>query len=667
MIRKRREREGSITVFLSLTLLIIMALLGTMIEVTRGKVCRIQGRRVLRLAADSLMTEYSRPLYEKYNLFFIEKGGTPFPKSIASYAAGTLNPDSLFPDSFNFYDGVLQEVTTDMERYAGDNGGIALQEQIVSYMKRSMAADAVELFLGKTDTLGNMDEKAAEIEQKAKDEKEAAGQCESLLKLMRLVDGVECGNGLVKGEKYFVKKFFYGEKKPGTFGISDLAVWYVMKENVVKIPSILKSIQNDEAKKQEFAKQIQKVESKTREAWQIAKEMGSQLKKMNVAGDAAAVLSSNLTILEQTRELLKNPVTEGTVSELEQLWKDYDTSGITFNYTGIGEKGGKESPMRSFSEAISGGLSKLVLKKGMGESPKKVGDPDHYDSLYADVEREKDTSSDSLNAFTEDEEVDFQGAAGGISKMSATDVMMCQYMKKYFSTVLNQVGGTDKRLDYEWEYILCGKESDQKNLEAVIGRLVLLRSIVNTTALLSSLEKREIAYTAALAVVGFTGMEPLIRFTQTLFLVLWGMAESLVDVAGILQDKKVPLIKGAKDIVVKFPELYQISNEYVMKKAAELPKAADHSFGYPEYLMMLMMGVGRGVRCYRMMDLMEWNIRDHDFSEFHFGGCVDSFRVKGQFSYPAKFFTLPLVQKMIDRQLYDFQQEITVKVSYTGS
>ena len=50
MIAENRKAGGSITVFLSLTLVIIMALLGTMIEVTRGKVCRIQGRRVMKLA-----------------------------------------------------------------------------------------------------------------------------------------------------------------------------------------------------------------------------------------------------------------------------------------------------------------------------------------------------------------------------------------------------------------------------------------------------------------------------------------------------------------------------------------------------------------------------------------------------------------------------------------
>lgn len=658
-------QEGSITVFLSLVLIIIMALLGTMVEVARGKVCRIQGRRVLKLAAESLMTEYSRPLFDNYHLFFLENGGKPFAKSIAEYAAGTLEPDAQLSGSLNFYGGTLQNVTVKDERYAGDDGGIAVQEQITSYMKRSMTADAIKKVMGKTDGVEQLDESAAEIEKKAKEEKEAVAECVNVLELMKLIDGVDCSDGRVKGQEYFVKMFFHGEKKPGNFGMSEAVVWDAVKENTLCVSECLKGVRK-EAERRKFAKVVHKVEVKIREAQDIAKKMGSGLKKMKVSGDVNAILASDLAILERTSELLEQPVTEDVVSELEEIWGSYNTNGIVFDYAGINEKGGAESPMGAFSDALSGGVAKLILAKGVGTSKKTVKDPDHYRRLYAGGKTEKKEASDALSSFAENEEVDFQGTADGIAKMAVSDVMMYAYMKKFFSSVANETGMADKRLDYEWEYILCGEKSDKKNLDAVIGRLVLLRGIVNTAAILSSSQKRETAYTAALAVVGFTGMEPLIRFTQTLFIVLWGMVESLVDVAAILQGKHVPLLKAANDIVVKFPELYRVSNEYVLSKAAKLPKAGQQSFGYPEYLMLLMMGVGRDVRCYRMMDLMEWNTRDHGFSGFDFGKCVDAFQVTGHASYDTKFFEMPVIQKMTERQLFQFQQELTVSVSYAG-
>ena len=663
MMGKNRS-TGSITVFLSLSLVIILALIGTMVEVTRGKVCRMQARRVLKLASESLMTEYSRPLFENYSLYFLEDEGKPLARSISEYAAGTLSPDVLFPDSMDVYSGTLRHVEVEEKRYAGDDGGTALQEQIVSYMKRRISADKVKTFLGKSGEMEPFSERAEEMEQKAKQEKEAVGECRNVLELMRLIDGVDCTGGRVKGQKYFVKKLFAGEKKPGQFGISEAVVWKAVKNNVSEVFDHLDRLQEESAKR-EFAKIVWQVGEKTKEALQIVTEMGSGLKKMNVSGDAGGVLASNLHILEKTSEYLGQNVTDQGISELKQMWKSYNTSGIVFDYAGINEKGGAESPMSVFSDAISGGLAKLVLKKEFQVSKKSVKEPDHYHTLYGKNTTRVKEEVNGVKAFAEDEEVDFQGAAKGIASMAVSDVMSCEYMKRFFSSVRSQIKeGT--RLDYEWEYILCGKGSDKKNLESVIDRLVLLRSVINTAALLSSSEKRETAHTAALAVVGFTGMEPLIRFTQTMFLVLWGMTESLVEVAALLQGKKIPIVKTAKDIAVNFPELYRIGNAYIMEKADHLPKKGGRSFGYEEYVLLLMAGTGRDVRCYRMMDLMEWNIRDKEVANFHFGQCIDRFQVTGQFSYAAKFFRMPVIQKMINRQWNDLQQGITVHAGYVS-
>ena len=296
MIAENRKAGGSITVFLSLTLVIIMALLGTMIEVTRGKVCRIQGRRVMKLASDGLMTEYSRPLFENYNLYFLENAGKPFADSVAEYASGTSESNSLFPDSMDVYLGTLERVTVDGERYAGDDGGAALQEQIVSYMKRRISADKVKAFLRKTDEMQPLSDREEEIEQKVKQEKEAVGECRSLLELMRLIDGVDCSGGAVKGQKYFVKMLFAGEKKPGKFGISEAVVWNAIKKKVSDVSDFLDHLQ-EEAKKREFAVLVRETLEKTKEALRIVTEMGApQLKKMNVSGDAARVLSSNRDI-----------------------------------------------------------------------------------------------------------------------------------------------------------------------------------------------------------------------------------------------------------------------------------------------------------------------------------------------------------------------------------
>ena len=86
-----RRLTGSITVFLSLVFLLVFALFGTLLETARYTVCKNHAARTLRTGAEGLLSEYNRPLYEHYGLFFIEKGGTPYEQVIGRYAGDTIS------------------------------------------------------------------------------------------------------------------------------------------------------------------------------------------------------------------------------------------------------------------------------------------------------------------------------------------------------------------------------------------------------------------------------------------------------------------------------------------------------------------------------------------------------------------------------------------------
>ena len=65
-------RQGSVTVFFSLVGILIVALLGTLVETARYTACAQHGKRTLQTGCDALLTEYSKPLYDRYRLFAIE-------------------------------------------------------------------------------------------------------------------------------------------------------------------------------------------------------------------------------------------------------------------------------------------------------------------------------------------------------------------------------------------------------------------------------------------------------------------------------------------------------------------------------------------------------------------------------------------------------------------
>lgn len=112
-----RRLTGSITVFLSLVFLLVFALFGTLLETARYTVCKNHAARTLRTGAEGLLSEYNRPLYEHYGLFFIEKGGTPYEQVIGRYAGDTIS--AADKGEMDFLDGGIDDIQVKNKVYLG--------------------------------------------------------------------------------------------------------------------------------------------------------------------------------------------------------------------------------------------------------------------------------------------------------------------------------------------------------------------------------------------------------------------------------------------------------------------------------------------------------------------------------------------------------------------
>lgn len=649
------NNQGGITVYLSLSLLLIMALLGTMIEVSRAKVCRVHGKRTLDTAVECLMTEYSRPLYDRYGLFFLEDAGTSFEESIAGYVGEILGGKNL-------YEGVLKELEINGKRCVGDDGGAALQAQIEAKMKRKIAEDVIQAGQTKGNSAVSLEESAQEIEEQVEKEEEEAEAGVQMMELMKLVDGVICGKGSVRGTKYFTKMFYRGDKKGENLGITESTVWDAVKEKMVSLDTTLPDLGKVETRER-FRNQVENACEKTSEALQIVRELSAKIATLELGTNPEATLEGNLAILKETLSILDGEIAEEEIEQLDGLWKNYDTLGIVFSYNGINESGGEENPWDSFSKALSDGIMDLVIKEQDTISEKKWTESDMYRKWY-EASLSQEDYGERIQQMTKKQKVKLQGTMGGYSELSLSDYFLMEYVKRYFSHWRQQSKEREHSLKYEVEYLIGGEKSDKENLEQMINRLFLVRTTANTAVLMASAKHRESAHAAALAVVGFTGMEPLIRFTQTTFLVLWGMAEALVDVAGILQGKHVGLVKSSADLQVKFEDLFQIGREYVLGKAEKLPEEGKASFGYEDYATLFLLGENRENICYRMMDLMQANVRLDEIKNFNLAMCVDSFQANGVFTFPTKFFRVPWIRDLIERELYQFQSEASTKALY---
>ena len=658
------RKTGSITVFLSLTGLLIFALLGTLVETARYTVCRNHVSRTIQTATEGLLTEYSRPLYEQYSLFFIESEGTPYTRVIADYVGDTMEASGK--GNKDFLAGHLTDLEVLHKTYLGDDKAAALQQEITDYMGREVTKEGLDKLLRQSSQFQTIEEKAKEIEQSVEEEKEEAKLDRQLLEFMEMVDGISVSDGKISCCKDFVKCFAIKEKRGENFSVTETAVWDKMKKYIDE-----RTRTWEIGDKTAFLAKIERVRAVTDQAIKKAGELQSacSITRSSSADHETMIqkilastpcLQTNRGILQKTEEMLKNRSVAECRDELMSLWKDYDTTSIVFDYTGVQETGGAANPKDSLAGAWSRGILNLVCKDTENISDKSIDNPDAFADFYGQQEKEMDYEN-RVSDFTADDTVELTGLLGDMGKYALDEFCLDRYIQKKFGNYTEKMTGWKQVLDYGLEYVVAGKGSDQENLKSVLHRILLIRTVINFIALSGDTAKKTEAEAAALAIVGFTGLQPLITLTRTLILLTWSMVESLVDIAALLLQKHVPVIKKASEITTSFAQVFQIDRDSIVGRASGLKKKSSKSFGYMEYLLLFLASSKQSTRLYRVMDLIQHNMRLNGYPGFQLGTCVYDVEVRGTMSFAAQFFHSAVLEKMLGRSLqtYSITEEIT--------
>lgn len=92
MKKRRRNEHGAITVFLSMVLIVIIAFMGMLVDISRMRVAEAQAKRASQLAMDSIMTSYSKRLREDYGLYGYAGGESGVNETFLEYFNANLQP-----------------------------------------------------------------------------------------------------------------------------------------------------------------------------------------------------------------------------------------------------------------------------------------------------------------------------------------------------------------------------------------------------------------------------------------------------------------------------------------------------------------------------------------------------------------------------------------------
>lgn len=159
-------------------------------------------------------------------------------------------------------------------------------------------------------------------------------------------------------------------------------------------------------------------------------------------------------------------------------------------------------------------------------------------------------------------------------------------------------------LDYGLEYILCGKNTDQKNLKAVITRLLLLREGANFVYLTGNAARKAEADALSLAIVGAVPVPGLQVATTYALLLVWAYAESLLDLRILFQGGKVPVLKDDASWRLSLENIPNIL-EWLDGSSSSQTSGLD----YEGYLQVLFTMGKKAAYPMRALDLLESDVR----------------------------------------------------------
>ena len=177
-------------------------------------------------------------------------------------------------------------------------------------------------------------------------------------------------------------------------------------------------------------------------------------------------------------------------------------------------------------------------------------------------------------------------------------------------------------LKYQAEYILFGDESDEGNLEKTAGKLLMIRNAANCAYIFSDGTKCAEADAVALT-VAFLTLQPEIRpVVKNAILFGWAYLESVLDVRSLFRGGSVPFLKTKSTWKTSLTSIFSPGS-------LSGGNREDGLFTYETYLRALLYMENIRTKTWRLMDIMETDIRKVAGNEgFRMDACFDTFAVK---------------------------------------
>lgn len=610
------RKSGQITVFFSMVLLCIFSLMCGLLESARTAGARCYLKLAADSAMDSVFSGYHREVWDKYRIFLLECENDD--------QLGEAWKDFMKPymENSGWYSLAAEKAdVTELFRIT-DDGGKYLDYEILDYMKYGILENITDENDART-LLGELKEANAV-------KKLSEAYSSHTREAVRLERALEDINDSLGQQKDYWKN---ANDRIGDYDGPGFRREASRLERVMdRIPSLVKAYgkRADELKKsikktdgelsqvQEELSQgvretlyedtsfyesyIDQDGERRKEIEALPEKMVRVKQVMERAEERSFEVEEIIADWEGDDEEDEGPDVSALWRSVREIWYEADIPVLTHT-TGVRDPE-KEKLLEQVEGFVQKGLLNLVLPEGSEISEGIISGTDLTSDAYDEG----------------------QGEGGGLMDL----IMFDEYCGRFLTSFISE---EDKEVKYELEYLIAGKNTDEENLKQSVGEILMIREGMNLIHILSDSQKRQEAKALAGVITGVTGFAPLTGVVAFFVMTVWAMGEAVIDVRMLLEGKKAAFIKSGETWNLSLDSLLELGRTGTSPGGREDEKGLD----YTGYLKLLLFTGNAGLQYYRLMDVIQMNIRRKQES-FRMAHCVYQAEIKGTVKSEHMFF-----------------------------
>ena len=324
--------------------------------------------------------------------------------------------------------------------------------------------------------------------------------------------------------------------------------------------------------------------------------------------------------LVEERKEIQDDLSE-YLKDMRETYSDYKMEKIDLMISGTGHSQ-EESLLNKLIGFVNGGILDMVLD---GTEINKLN-----------------TENVIINDF------DILSNAGSVSKEK---VLLGEYALNrfnYYNKDLNNEITRSGSKDLEVERLICGYDSDLKNMKAIVDKILVIRIAFDVMYIYTNAAKRESVRRFTMAL--FSGFSPLLA--EAMFLVVltaWGTAQALADVKKIMKNKRVALFHSDETWTISLEGVLDVARHGVINESGEDDNGI--ALNYKDYLRLILFKTKQDLINDRMAGIIENNVRKKQ-NNFDFEKMIYSFDVNNTFACKHFFTNFVFVQAK-DIELFD--------------